>query len=255
MSESDSTYDVIVVVGGDAGAEAAHAAARMGSRTLLLTQNIETLGQMSCNPAIGGIGKGHLVKEIDALGGIMGQAADQAGIHWRTLNASKGYAVRATRAQCDRTLYRQAVRGKLESTPNLCLFQQLAGDILVETDRVIGVETEMGVRFYAAAVILTVGTFLGGQIHVGDAQTTGGRFGDAPSNRLAARLRDLDLRVGRLKTGTPPRLDGRTVDCTRLTVQAGEWPAPYFSFHSKKPESVRQMNCHLTYTTPETHEV
>ncbi|MHB1543012.1 MAG: tRNA uridine-5-carboxymethylaminomethyl(34) synthesis enzyme MnmG [Gammaproteobacteria bacterium] len=250
-----SVFDVIVVGGGHAGAEAAHAAARMGSRTLLLTQNIETLGQMSCNPAIGGIGKGHLVKEIDALGGIMGQAADRAGIHWRTLNASKGYAVRATRAQCDRALYRQAVRGRIESTPNLRLFQQTAGDLLVEGDRVIGVETEMGIRFYAETVVLTVGTFLGGRIHVGETQTAGGRFGDAPSNRLALRLRDLDLRVGRLKTGTPPRLDGRSVDFTCLTVQPGEWPAPYFSFHPGHPDPVRQVSCHLTYTTPETHEV
>lgn len=253
--DPDSTFDVIVVGGGHAGAEAAHAAARMGARTLLLTQNIETLGQMSCNPAIGGIGKGHLVKEIDALGGIMGEAADAAGIHWRTLNASKGYAVRATRAQCDRVRYRQAVRGRLEATPNLSLFQQLAGDLRVEGDRVIGVETEMGVRFQAEVVILTVGTFLGGRIHVGEAQSAGGRFGDAPSNRLARRLRDLDLRVGRLKTGTPPRLDGRSIDFSRLTVQPGEWPAPYFSFHRSAPDALRQVNCHLTYTTPETHAV
>ncbi len=255
VNRPDSVFDVIVVGGGHAGTEAAHAAARMGSRTLLLTQNIETLGQMSCNPAIGGIGKGHLVKEIDALGGVMGEAADQAGIHWRTLNASKGYAVRATRAQCDRNLYRQAVRSRLESTPHLSLFQQLAADLLVEGDRVVGVETEMGVRFYAGAVILTVGTFLGGRIHVGAAQTAGGRFGDAPSNRLAERLRDLDLRVGRLKTGTPPRIDGRSVDFTRLAIQAGESPVPYFSFHPKAPVDLRQVGCYLTYTTPETHDL
>ncbi len=248
-------YDVIVIGGGHAGTEAAHAAARMGALTLLLTQNIETLGQMSCNPAVGGIGKGHLVREIDAMGGIMGWAADQAGIHWRTLNASKGYAVRAVRAQCDRVLYRQAIRRRLETTPGLWIAQQSVADLLMERDRVLGVRTEFDCCFFAPSIVLTVGTFLGGRIHVGEAQLSGGRFGDPPSNRLATRLRELSLPVGRLKTGTPPRIDGRTVDFSRLERQEGESPPPYFSFTSAPPDTLHQVVCHITYTNEETHEI
>ncbi len=254
-ASAEAHYDVIVVGGGHAGTEAASAAARMGARTLLLTQNIETLGQMSCNPAVGGIGKGHLVREIDAMGGVMGWAADQAGIHWRTLNASKGYAVRAVRAQCDRVLYRQAIRRRLEITPGLWIAQQSAADLLVEQDRVFGVRTEFDFCFFARAVVLTVGTFLGGRIHVGESQSSGGRSGDPPSNRLATRLRELALPVGRLKTGTPPRLDGRTVDFSRLERQEGEYPPPYFSFTSTPPGTLRQVTCHITYTNEATHEI
>jgi len=228
----DHTYDVIVVGGGHAGTEAAAAAAaaRMGARTLLLTQNLETLGQMSCNPAIGGIGKGHLTREIDALDGVMARAADRAGIHFRTLNARKGPAVRATRAQADRVLYRQAVRQALENQPNLALFQQGVEDLIVEQGEVRGVVTAMGLRYYAKAVVLTVGTFLDGRIHVGLQQSTGGRAGDPASIGLAHRLRELDLRVGRLKTGTPPRIDGSTVDYSVLQEQPGDEPRPVFSF-------------------------
>src|SRR5215475_11530971 len=215
-------FDVIVIGGGHAGTEAALAAARMGARTLLLTQSIETLGQMSCNPAIGGIGKGHLVREIDALGGAMARAADSAGIQFRTLNASKGPAVRATRAQADRVLYRQAIRTRLENQANLALFQQEAADLVVSGARVQGVVTVTGIVFEAPVVVLTVGTFLGGRIHVGLDNYAGGRAGDAPSNRLASRLRELPLKVARLKTGTPPRIDGRTVDWSRLTPQPGD---------------------------------
>ncbi|HYW92314.1 MAG TPA: tRNA uridine-5-carboxymethylaminomethyl(34) synthesis enzyme MnmG [Gammaproteobacteria bacterium] len=249
------SYDVIVVGGGHAGAEAALASARTGAATLLLTDNLETLGQMSCNPAIGGIGKGHLVREIDALGGLMARAADQAGIQFRRLNASKGPAVRATRCQADRSLYRRAVRAALETQPGLSLFQQPVDDLLVEGDRVRGVATRMGLRFHAGAVVLTVGTFLGGRIHVGRSSQAGGRAGDAPANALARRLRELPFHVDRLKTGTPPRLDGRSIDYSRLAAQPGDEPRPAFSFLGDPSAHPRQVCCHITQTNERTHEI
>lgn len=248
-------FDVIVIGGGHAGTEAAMAAARMGRQTLLLTHNIDTLGQMSCNPAIGGIGKGHLVKEIDALGGLMAHATDRAGIQFRTLNASKGPAVHATRAQADRVLYRQAVRTALENQPNLMIFQQPVEDLIVENDIVTGAVTRMGLKFRAKSVVLTVGTFLDGKIHIGLENYSGGRAGDPPSVSLSHRLRELPLRVGRLKTGTPPRIDARTIDFAQLTPQFGDNPMPVFSFMGSADEHPEQMPCHITYTNEKTHEV
>lgn len=248
-------FDVIVIGGGHAGTEAAMAAARMGRQTLLLTHNIDTLGQMSCNPAIGGIGKGHLVKEIDALGGLMAHATDRAGIQFRTLNASKGPAVHATRAQADRVLYRLAVRTALENQPNLMIFQQPVEDLIVENDTVTGAVTRMGLKFRAKSVVLTVGTFLDGKIHIGLENYSGGRAGDPPSVSLSHRLRELPLRVGRLKTGTPPRIDVRTIDFAQLTPQFGDNPMPVFSFMGSADEHPEQMPCHITYTNEKTHEV
>jgi tRNA uridine 5-carboxymethylaminomethyl modification enzyme len=249
------SFDVIVIGGGHAGTEAALAAARVGARTLLLTQSIETLGQMSCNPAVGGIGKGHLVREIDALGGAMARATDRAGIQFRTLNASKGPAVRATRAQADRQLYKRAIRAMLENHPNLQLFQQEAADLIVEGDRVRGVVTISGIAFEAPAVVLTVGTFLGGRIHVGLDNYQGGRAGDPPSNKLAARLRELPFRVGRLKTGTPCRIDGRSIDFSVMVRQPSDTPVPVFSFLGRAEEHPNQIDCFITQTNERTHEI
>jgi tRNA uridine 5-carboxymethylaminomethyl modification enzyme len=248
-------FDVIVVGGGHAGTEAALAAARAGCRTLLLTHNIETLGQMSCNPSIGGIGKGHLVKEVDALGGAMAIAIDEAGIQFRILNSSKGPAVRATRAQADRLLYKKAIRSRLENHPNLTLFQQAVDDLMVEGERVTGVVTQLGLRFTGRAVVLTTGTFLSGMIHVGLEHFQAGRAGDPASVSLAARLRELKLPVGRLKTGTPPRIDGRTIDFSALQVQPGDEPAPVFSFMGTADMHPRQLPCWITHTNARTHEI
>ncbi|MCC6610459.1 MAG: tRNA uridine-5-carboxymethylaminomethyl(34) synthesis enzyme MnmG [Burkholderiales bacterium] len=248
-------FDVIVVGGGHAGTEAALAAARLGCVTLLLTHNIETLGQMSCNPSIGGIGKGHLVKEIDALGGAMALAADEAGIQFRVLNASRGHAVRATRAQADRMLYKQAIRGRLERQPGLALFQQAVDDLELSGDRVVGVVTQLGIRIHARAVVLTTGTFLGGLIHVGLESHQAGRAGDPPSLSLAARLRELKLPAGRLKTGTPPRIDGRTIDFAALTEQSGDTPRPVFSFMGRAEMHPPQRSCWITHTNERTHAI
>ncbi|MGH8041927.1 MAG: tRNA uridine-5-carboxymethylaminomethyl(34) synthesis enzyme MnmG [Rudaea sp.] len=255
MNHNDQTYDVIVIGGGHAGTEAALASARLGARTLLLTHNIETLGQMSCNPAIGGIGKGHLVREIDALGGVMAWAADRAGIQWRTLNASKGPAVRATRCQADRALYKAAIRRRLETQPNLSIFQQSVDDLTLHGNRVTGAVTQMGLKFSSRCMVLTAGTFLAGKIHVGLENFAGGRAGDPPAQNLAARLRELPLRVDRLKTGTPPRIDGRTIDFSGLAEQPGDDPMPVFSFIGSTAEHPRQVSCWITHTSERTHEI
>lgn len=248
-------YDVIIVGGGHAGTEAALAAARLGASTLLLTHNIETLGQLSCNPSIGGIGKSHLVKEVDALGGIMAHAADLAGIQWRTLNASKGPAVRATRAQMDRSLYKQAIRKTLENQPNLFIFQQGVDDVILQSNRIVGVVTQMGLRFYAKAVVLTAGTFLAGKIHIGLQQAQGGRAGDPAANFLAEKLRQLPLRIKRLKTGTPPRLDGRSINFKVLLEQPSDNPLPVFSYLGKIEQHPTQISCFITYTNEKTHAI
>ena len=248
-------FDVIVVGGGHAGTEAALASARAGCKTLLLSHNIETLGQMSCNPSIGGIGKGHLVKEVDALGGLMAAATDEAGIQFRILNSSKGPAVRATRAQADRLLYKQAIRTRLENQQNLWLFQQAVDDLQIEQDRVCGVVTQLGLRFSAKSVVLTTGTFLSGLIHVGQANYQAGRAGDPPSVSLAHRLRELSLPVGRLKTGTPPRIDGRTIDHSVMQEQPGDDPVPVFSFMGDVTQHPKQLPCWITETNQRTHDI
>jgi len=248
-------FDVIVVGGGHAGTEAALSASRAGARTLLLTHNIETIGQMSCNPAIGGIGKGHIVKEIDALGGIMAKAADHAGIHIRTLNARKGPAVRATRAQSDRALYKSFIRNAVENQPNLSIFQQGVDDLIIESDRCTGVVTQSGLHFYARSVVLTVGTFLDGKIHIGEKQQAGGRAGDMPCIALANRLRSLPFRTARLKTGTPPRIDGRSIDYSKLEAQPGDSPRPVFSYLGCEADHPEQVHCHITHTNERTHDI
>jgi len=253
--KKSNTFDVIVIGGGHAGTEAALASARSGASTLLLTHSIETIGQMSCNPAIGGIGKGHLVREVDALGGVMASAADAAGIQLRTLNSSKGAAVRATRAQCDRNLYRAHIRKVVENQNGLSIFQQAVDDLLLDGDRVSGCRTSMGQVFHANAIVLTTGTFLGGKIHMGETQSAGGRAGDPPSISLAKRLRELPFDVGRLKTGTPPRIDGKSVDFTQLKEQPGDLPRPVFSFMGTHEDQPEQVNCWITNTSEETHEI
>ncbi len=253
--KKDFEFDVIVVGGGHAGTEAALAAARMDRKTLLLTQNIETIGIMSCNPSIGGIGKGHLVKEIDALGGYMAIATDQSGIQFRTLNSSKGPAVRATRAQADRLLYRQAIRSKIENQQNLSIMQQGVDDILLKGDKVIGVKTQLNIAFYSQAIILTVGTFLAGLAHIGITQIQGGRAGDPPSNRLSQKLREMKFPVGRLKTGTPPRIDGRSINYTKIKEQPGDNPTPVFSFTGEITHHPRQRCCWITQTNEHTHDI